>query len=309
MKIKYNLWNSRIKKNWQLYLFLLLPITYIVIFSYVPMLGLQIAFRDFKAGTGIWRSTWVGIKHFDAFFHNFYFWRMLRNTLLLSAYAITFSFPFPIITALLMNVLRSNYMRKVTQTIMTLPHFISIVVLVGMLNQFLNSRYGIYGNIVLRITGDYPRDIFSNPSCFRPIYVWSGIWQNFGWNSIIYLAALQGVSPALHEAATIDGASRFKRVIHIDIPSILPTIVIMLIMRTGSVMEIGFEKVYLLQNNLNLETSEVISTYVYKTGLSASGNTDFSSATAIGMFNSITNLLLISIVNKIADKLSGNSMW
>lgn len=298
-----------IRRDWQLYAFLLLPVVYITVFCYVPMLGLQISFRNFSARKGMWGSEWVGLMQFSSFFNNYYFWRVLRNTLLLSAFSIVCAFPFPILMALVMNSLRSRSFRNVCQTITTLPHFISVVVLVGMLFQFFNARNGIYGNLIMKLTGSYPSDPFALPENFRPFFVFSGIWQNFGWNSIIYLASLAGVDLALHEAATIDGASRFQRVIHIDIPSILPTIVILLIMRTGQVMNIGFEKVYLMQNDLNLSSSEIISTYVYKMGLAASGKTDFSFSTAVGFFNSVVNMILITCVNKISDKLSGNSMW
>ena len=298
-----------IKRDWQLYLFLLLPLAYIIIFAYIPMAGLQIAFREFNARLGMTDSAWVGFEQFYEFFNSFYFTRLIKNTLILSAYSILCSFPFPIIMALLMNCLRSRHIKNLCQTIVTLPHFISVVVLVGMMFQFFNSRNGIYGNLYHAIYGLFPADPFASPTLFRHFFIWSGVWQNYGWNSILYLAALAGVDPALHEAATIDGASRFQRVLHVDFPTILPTVVIMLIMRTGSVMTIGFEKVFLMQNSANLETSEVISTYVYKVGLASSGTTDFSYSTAIGLFNSIINLILISVVNKISDKLSGNSMW
>lgn len=307
-----NNWKSlkvALKRDWQLYMFLLLPVTYIVVFAYIPMLGLQIAFRSFQAQLGSWNSPWVGFLNFRKFFSSFYFLRVLKNTLILSGYAIVFSFPFPIITALLMNTLRFRKFKNFCQTVITLPHFISVVVLVGMINQFFNARYGLYGNIVYKLIGAYPADPFSNPGSFRHMYIWSGIWQTFGWNSIIYLAALTSVSPSLHEAAMIDGASRWKRMLHIDIPSILPTIVIMLIMRTGSVMNIGFEKVFLMQNDINLKYSEIITTYVYKVGLSADGNTDFSYSTAIGFFNSIVNMILISVVNMVSNRVSGTSMW
>ncbi len=298
-----------VRRDWRLYMFLLIPIAYIVLFAYVPMAGIQIAFRDFSARRGMFASEWIGFQKFLEFFESFYFKRIISNTLILSAYSILFSFPFPIIMALVMNCLRSRKLRNVCQTITTLPHFISVVVLVGMMFQFFNSRNGIYGNIAHAVTGAYPSDPFASPGNFRHFFIWSGVWQNFGWNSILYLAALTAVDPELHEAATIDGASRFQRVKHIDFPTILPTIVIMLILRTGSVMTIGFEKVYLMQNDMNLSTSEIISTYVYKVGLSADGATDFAYSTAIGLFNSVVNMLLIITVNRISDRVSGNSMW
>lgn len=308
MHPKRRLWVD-LKRDWQLYLFLLIPIAYIIIFAYVPMGGLQIAFKDFAARKGIWGSSWVGLKHFKKFFGSAYFSRTVGNTLALSAYSLACGWPLPIIVALMLNCFRSQKVKNVTQTLMTLPHFISVVVLVGMMFQIFSARSGIYGAVIYKLTGNRPADPFATPSNFRHFYLWSGVWQDFGWGSIIYLAALAGVDPALHEAATVDGASRFKRVLHVDLPAILPTIVIMLILRFGSIMSIGFEKVFLLQNDLNLSYSEVISTYVYKVGLSGGGKTDFSYATAIGMFNSVVNLVLIVVVNFIAGKVGNTSLW
>ena len=308
MHPKRRLW-SDLRRDWQLYLFLLIPVVYIIIFAYVPMGGLQIAFKDFAARKGIFGSPWVGLKHFKKFFSSVYFGRTVGNTLALSAYSLACGWPLPIIVALMLNCYRSQKVKSITQTIMTLPHFISVVVLVGMMFQMFSARNGIYGAAIFRLTGTRPADPFATPSNFRHFYLWSGIWQDFGWGSIIYLAALAGVDPSLHEAATVDGASRFKRVLHVDLPTILPTIVIMLILRFGSIMSIGFEKVFLLQNDLNLSYSEVISTYVYKVGLSGGGKTDFSYATAIGFFNSVVNLALIVVVNFIAGKVGDTSLW
>ena len=308
MHPKRRLW-SDLRRDWQLYLFLLIPVVYIIIFAYVPMGGLQIAFKDFAARKGIFGSPWVGLKHFKKFFSSVYFGRTVGNTLALSAYSLACGWPLPIIVALMLNCYRSQKVKSITQTIMTLPHFISVVVLVGMMFQMFSARNGIYGAAIFRLTGTRPADPFATPSNFRHFYLWSGVWQDFGWGSIIYLAALAGVDPSLHEAATVDGASRFKRVLHVDLPTILPTIVIMLILRFGSIMSIGFEKVFLLQNDLNLSYSEVISTYVYKVGLSGGGKTDFSYATAIGFFNSVVNLVLIVVVNFIAGKVGDTSLW
>ena len=308
MHPKRRLW-SDLRRDWQLYLFLLIPVVYIIIFAYVPMGGLQIAFKDFAARKGIFGSPWVGLKHFKKFFSSVYFGRTVGNTLALSAYSLACGWPLPIIVALMLNCYRSQKFKSITQTIMTLPHFISVVVLVGMMFQMFSARNGIYGAVIFRLTGTRPPDPFATPSNFRHFYLWSGVWQDFGWGSIIYLAALAGVDPSLHEAATVDGASRFKRVLHVDLPTILPTIVIMLILRFGNIMSIGFEKVFLLQNDLNLSYSEVISTYVYKVGLSGGGKTDFSYATAIGFFNSVVNLVLIVVVNFIAGKVGDTSLW
>ena len=242
MHPKRRLW-SDLRRDWQLYLFLLIPVVYIIIFAYVPMGGLQIAFKDFAARKGIFGSPWVGLKHFKKFFSSVYFGRTVGNTLALSAYSLACGWPLPIIVALMLNCYRSQKVKSITQTVMTLPHFISVVVLVGMMFQMFSARNGIYGAAIFRLTGTRPADPFATPSNFRHFYLWSGVWQDFGWGSIIYLAALAGVDPSLHEAATVDGASRFKRVLHVDLPTILPTIVIMLILRFGSIMSIGFEKV------------------------------------------------------------------
>lgn len=296
-------------RDWQLYLLMLIPLAWVVIFCYAPMGGAQIAFRKYQPRLGLWNSPWVGFAQFAKFFRSYQFERVVSNTLVISLYTIACSFPIPIIFALVLNSIRSNRFRTISQNVVTMPHFISVVVLVGIMFQIFNSRTGVYGIIGESLTGEYPADLFSKPNNFRHMYVWSGIWQQFGWNSIIYSAALAGVNPELHEAAQIDGASRFQRVLHVDIPAILPTITIMLILRMGNVMTIGFEKVYLMQNSLNLSTSEIISTYVYKVGLSSAGTTDFSYSTAIGLFNSVVNFLLIVSTNFIARRLGGNGLW
>ena len=297
------------RRDWQLYVFMLIPLIWVTIFCYAPMFGAQIAFRKYQPRLGIWDSPWVGFYQFKKFFNSYQFSRVMMNTVVISLYTILCSFPLPIIFALVLNSTRSHKFRTVTQTIVTMPHFISVVVLVGILLQIFNSRTGVYGTLMESITGAYPEDLFSKPANFRHMYVWSGVWQQFGWNSIVYIAALAAVSPELHEAAQIDGASRFQRMLHVDFPAILPTITIMLILRMGSVMTIGFEKVYLMQNSLNLTASEIISTYVYKVGLSSAGTTDLSYSTAIGLFNSAINLVLISVTNFIARKLDGNGLW
>ncbi|MDY3279860.1 MAG: ABC transporter permease subunit [Eubacteriales bacterium] len=296
-----------IKRDWRLYVFLLIPVAYILIFAYYPMLGIQIAFKKYSAVGGIWGSKWVGLANFQKFFKSYQFQRVLANTLRLSLYSLVFGFPVPILFALLANTVNSARYKKITQTIVNLPHFISVVVLVSMVNQVFGSRTGLYGLIGQALTGSYPPDLFADANSFQHLYIWSGVWQNFGWNAIIYIAALTSVSPDLHEAAQIDGASRLQRVIHIDFPSILPTIVIMLILRVGQIMNIGFEKTFLMQNSLNLARSEVISTYVYKQGLT--GKTDFSYSTAINLFNSVINMVLITSVNWISRKVGETSLW
>ena len=298
---------QRMRNDWQLYLFLFLPLAYIIIFAYVPMAGAQIAFRRFAARYGIWGSPWVGFDNFIKFFKSYQFGMIVSNTVTLSALAIIVGFPVPIIFALLMNSSNFQGFKKVSQTIVNLPHFISIVVLVGILFQVLNANTGLYGTVMKGLTGVKPPDLFAKPNNFRIMYVLSGVWQEFGWGSIIYLAALAGVSTEMHEAAVIDGASRFQRVIHIDFPCILPTVTILLILRMGSVMTIGFEKVFLMQNSINLPLSEVISTYVYKIGLT--GVTDFSYSTAIGLFNSVINMIMIGAVNFFAGRAGETSLW
>jgi putative aldouronate transport system permease protein len=298
----------RIRRHWQVYLFLLLPVVYLLIFAYYPMTGIQLAFKTFDYKKGIWGSPWVGFEQFTKFFNSHMFSRVVTNTLKISAYEIFAGFPIPIIFALLLNSFRHNKLKRVVQTVTYMPHFISVVVIVGMLFQIMNSRSGLYGTFSRLLTGTYPRDVLGSATAFVHLYVWSGIWQGFGWGSIIYLAALSSVNPELYEAAEIDGASRFQRVFHIDIPCLLPTAIIMLILRAGSVMTIGFEKVYLMQNALNLSASEVISTYVYKVGLTAM-IPDYPYATAIGLFNSVINLVLIITVNELAKRYGNTSLW
>jgi putative aldouronate transport system permease protein len=273
------------------------------------MVGVIIAFKKFSPVYGIFDSPWVGLKNFTKFFNSHWFERTVTNTMSLSFYTLLAGFPIPIILALSLNVLRKDKFKRFVQTVTYMPHFISVVVLVGMLSQLFNPIIGLYGNISRIFTGETPRDILGLANVFPHMYVWSGIWQQMGWNSIIYIAALSAVDPELHEAAEIDGASRFKRVRHIDLPTILPTITILLILQAGRIMNVGFQKVFLMQNSLNLKTSEVISTYVYRIGLGSGGNSDFSYAAAIGLFNSFINLLLIITVNWISRKLSETSLW
>ena len=297
-----------IRKNWQLYLFLLLPVAYIIIFKYVPMGGVVIAFKDFKMRKGIWGSDWVAFDNFIRFFKTYQFTKVIKNTLILSLYSLVAGFPIPIIFALMMNCVKNEKIKKTVQSITCLPHFISTVVMVGIIFQLFNPRNGLYGVIVEAITGSFPTDINASPNGFRHLYIWSGVWKGFGWGSIIYTAALAGVDPTYHEAAQIDGATRLQRIWHIDLPAIAPTIITMLILRVGDIMSVGFEKVYLMQNGMNLAASEIISTYEYQVGLAGSA-TNFSYAAAIGLFNSVINLIMIIIVNKAAKKFSGTSLW
>ncbi len=291
-------------RNWQLYTFLIPALTYFIIFHYVPMYGVQIAFKDFYANLGITGSPWVGFEHFTRFFDSYYFWRLLKNTLILNIYGLLL-FPIPIIFALMLNELRNGAYKKWTQTLTYAPHFISVVVVVGMLVAFLDPITGIVNHAIVSFGGQ-PIDFLTSPGWFRHIFVWSGQWQSLGWGTIIYLAALAGVNPELHEAATVDGASRMQRILHINIPSILPTVVILFILNIGSFMAIGFEKVLLMQNSLNAETSDVIQTFVYQTGLLEG---QYSFAAAVGLFESAINIILLISVNHIARKTSQNSLW
>ncbi|MBQ8233271.1 MAG: sugar ABC transporter permease [Lachnospiraceae bacterium] len=304
---KKKLW-KKIAQSWQLYLLLLVPIVWLVTFEYVPMAGLQIAFKDFSNKGGIWGSPWVGLEKFKKFFSDRQFSRLMINTLRISIYSMAVGFIVPIIMALSLNILKDGVFKKTVQTLTYIPHFLSVVVLVGMVMQLFNPVAGLYGTIYQLITGTRPSDIMGIPEAFPHLYVWSGIWQNAGWGSIIYVAALANSDQQLHEAAQIDGATRLQRVWHIDIPTILPTAVIMLIMDAGKVMSVGFEKVFLFQNDLNISYSEVLSTYVYKKSFAAT-IPDFSFSTAAGMFNSVINLILITIVNQISRKVSETSLW
>lgn len=296
---------KQMKENYFLYIFLLPAVVYLALFMYGPMYGIQIAFKNFAPVKGIWGSEWVGLKHFENFFKSARFGLLVKNTLAISFYSLLAGFPMPILLALLLNYTPRQGLKRFAQTVSYAPHFISTVVLVGMLNVFLSPRSG-FVNAILTALGGEPIFFLGSSQWFRHIYVWSGVWQSAGWGSIIYLAALSGVSPELHEAAIIDGANKLQRIWNIDIPTIMPTMVILLIMNFGSIMNVGYEKVYLLQNSLNLTTSEVISTYTYKVGLQQS---EYSYSTAIGLFNNVINFTLLIIVNRAARVLSGSSLW
>ena len=300
---KVPLWKKCLDR-WQLFLFILPPVVYVLIFEYYPIFGEQIAFKNYTAAQGIWGSPWVGLLNFERFFSSFQFSRVIINTLRISLYSLLVNFPLSFIFALMLNLVRRPRLKKAVQTITYIPYFISVVVVVGLVNQILNPVVGLYGNIYrLFVPGAYPKSVLTSPNAFIHLYVWSGVWQGMGWSSIIYIAALSNVDPELHEAAQIDGATRFQRMLHIDLPTIVPTASIMLILNSGSLMSVGFEKVYLMQNNMNLATSEVISTYVYKVGMTSGGGANFSYATAIGLFNSIINCAMLILVNALARKL------
>lgn len=296
---------KEIFKHRTLYLFLFPTILYLGIFAYGPMYGLQIAFKNYNGAFGILGSPWVGLKHFKDFVGGHYFWPVIKNTLTISFYSTLVGFPIPIILALMINEIDSYRYKKLVQTILYAPHFISTVVMVGIIILMLSPTIGIV-NHIMEFLGMERQYFMIQPNAFKHIYVWSGIWQNMGWSAIIYLAALSNVDPELHEAATIDGANRLKRIRYINIPTIQPTIIILMIMSVGSLVSVGFEKTFLLQNDLNLKTSEVISTYVYRRGL-IQGSLSFS--TAVGLFNNLVNLILLVFANFIARKTGETSLF
>lgn len=291
--------------NYDLYILLLPAVVYLVIFKYMPMYGLQISFKNFNPVQGMWGSPWAGARHFQRFFGSYMFWTVLRNTLALSIYQMFAGFPIPIILALLLNQVPSQRFKRTVQTTVYAPHFISMVVMVGMLQVFLSPRSGLV-NHMIRALGGEAIYFFGKAGYFRSLYVWSGIWQNAGWGTIIYLATLSSVDPNLHEAAIVDGANKLQRIWHIDVPGILPVAVILLILRMGRVMSVGFEKAFLMRNPLNMETAEIIATYVYEVGLV---NAQYSFSAAVGFFNSIINLILIVSVNELAKRLGQTSLW
>lgn len=296
---------SVLKKYYVLYLFLLPALIHMLFFRYIPMYGVQIAFKDFSPVLGITGSPFVGFKHFQKFFDSYRFTQLLGNTLTLSVYSLVASFPIPILLALLLNYCPSKRLKQLTQTVTYAPHFISMVVLVGMLTMMLSPSSGII-NRLLSLLGVAPVYFMGKESCFKHVYVWSEIWQNAGWNSIIFIASLANVSPEQHEAAIIDGGNKLQRMIYIDLPVIFPIAVTMLILSTGNILNVGFEKVLLMQNDLVLNTSEIISTYTYKAGLV---NNKFSYASAIGLFNNGVNLICLLCVNTVANKTTGNGLW
>ncbi|MBO7748928.1 sugar ABC transporter permease [Paenibacillus sp. MWE-103] len=292
-------------KHWQLYLIVTPPLLYFLIFKYYPMLNAVLAFKDYNVTKGIWGSPWVGMKNFNLFFDNPIFWTLIKNTVMLSGYLLLAGFPIPILLALMLNEVRSNRFKRFVQLVTFAPYFISTVVMVSIIMLFLAPRLG-FVNVLMNHLGLDSVNFLGEPGFFRSIYVWSDIWQTAGYSAVIYLAALAGIDPTLYEAAKVDGASRFQKIWHVDLPGILPTIVIVLILNVGNVMAIGFEKVYLLQNPLNQVNSEIISTYVYSIGLL---NANYSFATAVGLFNSVINFVLLILVNGLAKRLTNNSLW
>lgn len=297
--------SKRIMKHWQLYLVLLIPLALVICFSYIPMYGVQIAFKDFIPTKGIGGSDWVGLKYFQQFFSSYNFKRLLGNTLGISIYSLIAGFPIPIVLALSLNECRSMRFKKAVQLITYAPYFISTVVLVSIMMLILAPKTGLLNNVIVALGGQ-SIDLFAMPQYFKSLYVWSGVWQGMGFSSIIYIAALSGVDPALHEAAVIDGATKLQRIWHVDLAGIMPTIVITLILNAGSLMNVGYEKVLLMQNQLNMPSSDIIATYVYRMGLVSR---QYSLSTAVGLFNSIINLVILIAVNAFAKKVSEVSLW
>lgn len=294
-----------IKKNWILYAMILPVVIYYVVFAYGPLYGIQLAFKDYVIKDGIWGSPWVGFEHFTRFFSSYNFELLLKNTIGISVYSILVGFPIPIMFALLLNYLKNKHLKKTIQMASYAPYFISTVVMCGMIVIFLNPDTGIF-NTIRGWLGLSSIDFLGKPELFKSIYVWTGVWQGLGWSSIIYISALSGVDYQLHEAAIVDGATKLQRIFHVDLPSIKPTIVMLLILQMGSLMSVGFEKVFLLQNTLNKGAASVISTYVYEVGLI---NSDYGYSTAIGLFNSVINLALIVVANQVCKKFADESLF
>lgn len=299
-KLGQRMWASR-----ELYVMLLLPLAWYLIFMYVPLYGVQIAFRDYMPSHGFFGSRFVGWKHFLRFFNSFYFDRVLTNTLSINLLMLVIGFPLPIVFALILNEVRHAPYKKLVQNVTYIPHFLSAVVLVSILQMLFNPLNGVV-NMVLKALGRPATNLLIESAAFKPLYVFSGLWQNMGWDSILYIAALAGIDSTLYEAATIDGASRLRKMISISLPSIAPTIIIMLLLRCGQIMNVGYEKILLMQNSLNMSTSDVISTYVYRSGIL---DADYSFSTAVGLFNSVCNFLLLIIANGISRRLGDTSLW
>ena len=303
--VKKQSFKAYMKGHYDLYLLLLPAILYTAVFLYIPMYGVLMAFQDYSPVKGIIGSNFVGLKHFKKFFSTYMAKQIISNTVILSGYSLLASFPFPVILALMLNYCVNRRFGKIVQTVTYMPYFISVMVLVGMMNIFFSTNYGVV-NTVLQALGIEPFSFMSSEKSFRHMYVWSGIWQGMGYSSVIYFAALSGIDPTLYEAAELDGASKLQRIRYIDLPSIMPTVIIMLIMSAGNIMSIGFEKAYLMQNDRNSGVSEIIATYVYKVGLI---DARYSFSAAINLFNSAINFVILIVINKISRKLSDTSLW
>lgn len=292
--------------NQRYFLLLFIPgAIYYLLFHYAPMYGVLMAFKNYKGNASIWSAPWVGMRWFNEFFESYFFVRLMRNTLLISALNLLFGFPIPILFALVLHEMRSSRIKRIVQTVSYLPHFVSVVVVVGMMSAMLSTTDGVVNNLIRKASGT-PIHFFGSPDWFRTLYVGSGVWQSFGWNSIIYLAALTNTDPALYEAAKMDGANRFHQLLHVSLPSIMPTMIILLIMQLGRTMSVGYEKIILMYTPATYEVADVISTYVYRRGILGG---QFSFATAVGLFNSLVNMVLLLSVNTISRKLGSTGLW
>ncbi|GHU68516.1 sugar ABC transporter permease [Clostridia bacterium] len=294
-------------RRWQLYALLVLPLAYLFIFHYGSMYGLLIAFKNFNAMKGILGSDWVGMKWINKFISSHNFWQIVRNTLGLSMYSLLAGFPIPIILALAINACQTRWFKKTVQMGTYAPYFLSVTVVVSMLYQFLAEKTGVVNTMLFSLTGERI-SFLTRPGIFQHLYVWSDVWQYTGYNSIIYIAALSSIDPSLHEAATVDGANKFQRTWHVDLPGILPTATILLILRIGQIMNVGFEKVYLMQNPMNISRSQIINTYIYQQSI-GSQLPNFSYSTAVGLFNSVINFILLLTVNGVANRTNGSGMF
>lgn len=292
-------------RNYQLYLLLVLPVAYYILFHYVPMYGVQIAFKQFYPVRGITGSPWIGFDHFERFFSYYNFWAILRNTIGISLYALAVGFFTPIILALMINEASHRWFKKLVQNATYLPHFLSIVVVVGMMLSFTSIRNGVVNKLIVFFGGE-PINFMMEAGWFKTLFVLSNVWEHMGWNAIIYLAALAGISPELYEAAIVDGASKWKRILHVSIPGILPTVIVLLILRVGQLLNVGFEKILLMQNDANRSASDVISTYLYRSGLLEA---QYSYAAAVGLFNSVCNFAILILANYLSRRISENSLW
>ncbi|WP_235886093.1 ABC transporter permease [Paenibacillus cymbidii] len=291
-------------RNRHIYLMALPVVAYYLIFHYYPIYGLQIAFRDYSPSVGFLSSPFVGFKHFLTFFHSYYFWRLIKNTLLINFYELLFGFPLPIVFALLLNEIRRNWFKRTVQTISYLPHFIAVVIIAGMITDF-TARDGLINQLIVLLGGE-AIPFLQKPEWFRTIYVGSGVWQGLGWSTIIYLAAIANIDPTLYEAAKVDGAGRGRQALHITLPGIMPICIIMLIMQFGYMMSVGSDKIILLYNPLTYETGDVISSYVYRKGILEA---NYSFSTAVSVFNSVINFTLLILANKVSRRVSETSLW
>lgn len=295
---------QELQRNWILYVLMIPVVIYFVVYCYAPMYGILIAFKKYNAKLGVWGSKWVGLAHFKRFFGSYNFKNILGNTLGISLYNLLVSFPFPIFFALMLHYMDIKPLKRFVQMISYAPHFLSTVIIASILTLFC-SKTGFF-NIIGGFLGLEQVDLLSKPEYFKHIYVWSDVWTSMGWSAIIYMAALSGVDQQMHEAAIVDGASKLQRVLHIDLPSIIPTIAMLLILKMGGIMSLGFEKAFLLQNDLNLRSSQIISTYVYKLGLL---DADYSFSTAVGLFNNVINVTLMVLANTFSKKVLKESLW